>query len=56
MGLVSSYRDLLHYHRSGKHGRVQVDMVLEELGVLHFDLKAFRRRLTLAKLEDICES
>lgn len=56
MGLAYSYRDSVHYHHHcGKHGCVQAEMVLEELRVQHLDLKVPRRRITLARLEDVCE-
>jgi hypothetical protein len=44
LGPAYSFRGSVHYHHDGKHvdGR---DMVLEELRVLHLDLKAARRRL-----------
>jgi hypothetical protein len=29
LGLAYSFRGLVHYHHSGKHGNVQADMVLE---------------------------
>ena len=47
MGLAYSFRGLV-YHYGKKHGSVQADMVLEEPRVLHFDLKAARRRLSSA--------
>ena len=46
MGLAYSFRSLIHYYHSKKHGSVQADMMLEkELRVLHLDRKAARRRL-----------
>ena len=47
LGLAYSFRDLAYYHHGGKHSRVQADLVLEKLRVLHLDLKAARRRLDL---------
>ena len=38
LGLAYSFRGSVHYHHGGKHGRVQADMVLEELRVLLLDL------------------
>jgi hypothetical protein len=44
LGLAYSFRGLIHYHLSRKHGGIQADIVLEkELRVLHLDLKATRR-------------
>ena len=44
IGADLHFRGLVYY--GGKHGSVQADMVLEKnLGVLHLDLKAARRRL-----------
>ena len=40
MGLPYSFRDLDRYHHGRKHGRVQADMVLEELRVLPLDPQA----------------
>ena len=41
LGLAYSFRGLVYYHHGGKHGSVQVNMVLErELRVLHPDLQA----------------
>jgi len=57
--LAYSFRGLVHYHHSEKHGSVQADTVLEELRVLHLDLKAARRRrvwITVARLEHIYET
>jgi hypothetical protein len=35
LGLAYSFRDLVHYHHGGKHGSMQVDMMMEnELRVL----------------------
>ena len=40
-GACTQFRGLLHYHRGGKHGGTQVDMVLErEARVLHLDPQA----------------
>ena len=41
--LAYSFRGLVHYHHSRKHVSTHVDKVLEEVRVLHFDLKAERR-------------
>jgi hypothetical protein len=38
LGLAYSFKGSVHYHHGGKHGRVQADMVLEKLRVLHLDL------------------
>ena len=44
LGLAYSFRGLVHYHHSGKHGRVQANVILEkELRVLHLDRKDSRR-------------
>lgn len=41
LGLVYSFRGLVYYHHSRKHGSVPTDMVLEkELRVLHLDPQA----------------
>ena len=48
MGLAYSFRGLVHYHHGGEHGSMQADMVLDQLGVLHLDPKAARRRLSSA--------
>ena len=45
LGLAYRFRGLVHYHHGGKHGSVQVDLLLEEPRVLHLDLQAVRRRL-----------
>jgi hypothetical protein len=45
MELAYSFRDSVHYHHGGKHG-MQAGMALEELRVLHLDLKAARRSLS----------
>lgn len=43
-----SFRGLVHYY-GGKHGIIQVDMVLEELGVLHLHPQAAKgNRATLS--------
>ena len=48
LGLAYSLRGSVQYHYSEKHGSMQADMVLEKkLKVLHLDMKAARRRLTL---------
>jgi hypothetical protein len=38
LGLAYSFRGVAHYHHGRKHSSTQVDMVLEELRVLHLDL------------------
>ena len=40
----------VHYHHGRNHGSVQEDMVLEELKVLHLDVKEVRRRLPYRQL------
>jgi hypothetical protein len=35
-GLLYSFRGLINYHHGGKHGSVQVDMVLEEPRVVFY--------------------
>jgi hypothetical protein len=45
LGLVYSFRGLVHYHHGREHDNFQADMVLKELGVLYIDLKDARRRL-----------
>ena len=37
--LAYSFRGSVHYLHGGKHGSMQVDMVLEELRVLHLGPK-----------------
>jgi hypothetical protein len=36
-------RGSVHYHHGRKHGSVKIDMVVEKLRVLYFDIKAARR-------------
>jgi hypothetical protein len=44
--LPNKFRDLVHYYHGEEHGNIQADLVLErELGVLHLDPKAARKRL-----------
>jgi hypothetical protein len=50
LGLAYRFRGSVHYHHGGKHGNIQANMVLEELRVLHVDLKATRRVLSAAWL------
>jgi hypothetical protein len=45
LGLPYRFRDSIHYHYDGKHGRILTGMVLEDLRVLLLVLKAARRRL-----------
>jgi hypothetical protein len=45
-----TYRGLVHYHHSRKHGNMQADVVEKELRVLHLVLKATRRRLASRQL------
>ena len=41
MDLAYGFRGFVHYHHGGKHGSMQVDMVLgKELRVLHPDPQA----------------
>jgi hypothetical protein len=40
LGLAYSFRGLVHYHHSMKHGIIQAATVLEEPRVLHLDLQA----------------
>ena len=41
LGLAYSFRGVVHYHQGGKHGSMQVDMVLEKkLRVLDLDPQA----------------
>jgi hypothetical protein len=41
LGLAYSFRGSVHYHPGGKHGGMQLDMVLEkELRGLYLDLQA----------------
>jgi hypothetical protein len=44
--LAYSFRGLVLYHHGRKYGIMKADMVLEELRVLHLELKAARRRLS----------
>lgn len=44
IGLVYSFRSLVNYNHGGKHGGIQVDMVLEKLQVLHLDVYAEGRQ------------
>jgi len=48
LGLTYRFSGFVHYHHGRKHGSIQADMVLEDLKVLHLDLKAARRRLDSA--------
>jgi hypothetical protein len=41
---ASGFRGLVHYHHGGKHGSIQVNMVLEEQRILHLDPKAAARK------------
>lgn len=44
MGLVYSFRGLVHYCHGRKHGSIQAEMRLEnELKVLYLDLQAAER-------------
>ena len=43
LGLAYSIRGSVHYHHGRKHGNIQVDMVLEELRVLHLGPQAVER-------------
>jgi hypothetical protein len=65
--LAYSFRGSVNYHNGRIYGRLQADMVLEELRSLHFDLKAARKRLSpagswrrlciiLARLEHVYET
>ena len=46
--LAYSFKGLVYYCHGGKHTDMQADMVLEKkLRVLHLDLKATRKRLSL---------
>ena len=51
MGLAYRVRSSVHYRYGGKHGSMQADIVLEELRVLHLDMKAARRRLDVFHVE-----
>ena len=42
-GWLNSFRGLVHYPHGEKHGSVQVDTVLEELGVLHLHHRQQKR-------------
>jgi hypothetical protein len=46
--LTFSFRGSVHYYHGEKHGITKADMVLEELRVLHLDLKATRKSLSYA--------
>jgi hypothetical protein len=51
--MANSFRGLVCYLHGAKHGSVQADMVLEELRVLHLDLRAAegdRDTLTILEL------
>jgi hypothetical protein len=51
LGLAHSFRCLVHYHHSRKHGNMQADM---ELRVLHWDPQvAGRNSDTLARSEHL---
>jgi len=50
-GAGLQFRGSVHYRHNRKHGGIQAGMVLEELRVLHLDLKAKRRRLTSRQVE-----
>jgi hypothetical protein len=43
LGLPYNFRGSVQYHHDGKHGSMRADTVLEELRVLHLDLKTARR-------------
>lgn len=52
MNLACSFRGPVHDHHGGKHDSFLADMELEELKVLHLDLKAARRRLSSTSQEE----
>jgi hypothetical protein len=57
LGLAYRFRGSVRCHQGGKHGSIQADVVQEkELRVLHLDLKAVKRRLTLARLDHRSET
>jgi hypothetical protein len=41
--LAYRFRVSVHYHHGEKYGSIQAGMALEELRVLHLDLKASRK-------------
>jgi hypothetical protein len=45
-GLAYSFRGLVHYHHVRKQDSMPADVMLEELKVLHLDLKAARRKIS----------
>jgi hypothetical protein len=45
LGLAYSFKGLVHYPYDRECGTMQEDMVLKEVGVLHLDPKAGKRRL-----------
>jgi hypothetical protein len=51
LGLAYSFRGSVHYHPVRKDGSNQADVGLEKPKVLHLDLKAAKRRLSLRRLE-----
>ena len=51
LGLAYSFRGSVHYYYGGKHGIMQVDLMLEEPRVLQINGKAARRRLSFASCQ-----
>jgi hypothetical protein len=49
IGAGLQFRGLVHYHHRGKYGRIQTDVILEELRVLHLDQQA-------AEVEAVCHT
>jgi hypothetical protein len=50
LGMVYSFKGLVHYHHGEKHETLQADIVLEKPRLLHLDLKASRRLFSKACL------
>jgi hypothetical protein len=46
LGLAYSFKGSVHYHHGGNHGSILPDKELEELRILHLDLKAAKRILS----------
>ena len=48
LGLAYSFRGAVYYHHDREHDSIQADMMLEELRILHLQLKVARKRLSLS--------
>jgi hypothetical protein len=51
--LAYRFRGSVHCDHGGKNGSMQADLVLEKPRVLHLDLKAARRRVSMPRLVEL---